>query len=101
MILNRRLLHIKLKNKPISREKYRERFDAFKKAHGLTEEETNYFVFEGSIGNKAYDAEQQNINILRDKGKITDVARASDQLSLQALSKTVTKHYLCYPKKSF
>jgi len=101
MILNRRLLHIKLKSKPISREKYRERFDAFKKAHGLTEEETSYFVFEGSIGNKAYDAEQQNINILRDKGKITDVARASDQLSLQALSKTVTKHYLCYPKKSF
>jgi hypothetical protein len=31
-------------------------------------------------------------------GKLVDVAKASDQLNLQSLSKTVTKHFICYPK---
>lgn len=98
MILERRLLHIKLKNKPVNHNKFEERFSTFRKQYGLTETETAYFVFQGSIGNKAYDRDQQNINILSDSGKIIDVARASDQLNLTALSETVTKHFYCYPK---
>ena len=32
--------------------------------------------------------------------KTIDVAKASDHLNLDALSKTVIKYYICYPKKS-
>ncbi len=98
MILNRNLLHIKLKNKPPNQEKFNERLNQFTRQYGLSGEEASYFVFQGSIENKAYDREQQNINILRDNGKIMDVAKASDQLNLAALSHTVTKYYSCFPK---
>ena len=98
MILNRDLLHIKLKNKAVNPEKFRERQEQFRKEYLVSAEETSYFVFTGSIENQAYDREHQNINILRDNGKVTDVARASDHLNLQALSQAVVKHYRCYPK---
>ncbi len=99
-ILNRDLLNIKLRNKPIKKEKFERHFQRFKKEHKLSDAETAYFVFLGKIENKAYNQQHQNINILRTNGKLTDVAKASDQFNLEALSRTVTKHYLCYPKGS-
>jgi hypothetical protein len=66
----------------------------------VSQEEAKYFVFDGEITNKAYDSSKQNIFILKKNGKITDVAKATDHLNLVALSKTVTKYYICYPKDS-
>lgn len=100
MIINRRLLHIKVKKEPVSDAKLRVKFDKIKKQHGLSDEETSYFVFKGELKNKAYDRENQNINILRKNGKIIDVAKLSDHFNLNALSKTVTKYYMCYPKEA-
>ena len=42
---------------------------------------------------------KQNINILHKTGKIEDIVKATDQLNLKALSKPVTKYYICYPKE--
>ena len=100
MILDRRLLNIKFKNKPIAKEKVKAKFQDFKKNKQLSEVETAYFVFTGSIALRAYDAEQQNINILKSNGNLIDIAKASDHLSVKSLSKTVTKYYMCYPKDS-
>ena len=100
MLLDRKLLHIKLKSKPIPREKKASRYDSFRKEHGLTDTEADYFFFSGKIENKAYDVDKQNINILKSGGRLVDVAKASDHLNLKALSKTVTKYYMCYPKDS-
>lgn len=100
MILNRKLLHIKLKKERINETKFNSKFNKIKKLYKLTDEETSYFVFTGELKNKAYDRENQNINILRKNGKITDVAKLSDHLNLNALSKTVTKYYMCYPKEA-
>ncbi len=100
MLLDRRLLNIKLKNKPIASQKVQERLDSLRKAKQLSKEEAAYFVFEGSVALKAYEADKQNINILKSNGKLTDVAKASDHLNLKALSKTMTKYYMCYPKDS-
>lgn len=100
MIIERRLLHVKLKNKPFNGDKLKKHFLNFKNKHQLTDEETAYFVFSGEIQNQAYNSKTQNINILRGNGRITDVAKASDQQYLKPLSKTVTKYYMCYPKVS-
>ncbi len=100
MVINRKLLKIKLKNKPIDITVFKGHFEVVKTKYRLSDEEAGYFVFTGKIENQAYDADRQNINILRKSGKITDVAKASDQLNLEALSKTVVKHYICYPKDS-
>tara|TARA_R110001583_G_scaffold59643_3_gene177204 strand:- start:350 stop:1615 length:1266 start_codon:yes stop_codon:yes gene_type:complete len=100
MIINRKLLTIKLKNKAMSSRKVREQFDKTKNKWGLSDDETSYFVFTGEITNRAYNIDKQNINILRKDGKLKDVAKASDHLNLKTLSKEVTKYYICYPKET-
>ena len=100
MIIHRKLLTIKMKNKPITIDKLDEEFNAFKKLHDLSDEETAYFVFKGIIENRAYNLEGQNIYILKKDGKLKDVAKASDHLNLKTLSRKVTKYYICYPKES-
>ncbi|TNJ46442.1 HD domain-containing protein [Tamlana fucoidanivorans] len=98
MIINRNLLRIKLKNKPIktkSIDKFRKELVAL---YNISENEAEYFVFSGSIENQAYQLSNKRINILHKSGKIQDIVKASDQLNLKALSKPVTKYYICYPK---
>jgi len=100
MLLNRKLLHIKIKNRPSEPEKLNGKLERIMQKHDLSLEEASNFVFEGEISNKAYSMEQQAIYILKKSGRITDVLKESDQLSLKALSKTVTKYYSCYPKEA-
>ena len=64
----------------------------------LTEDQVSYFVFSDTISNQAYRMDKDTINLVTKTGEVIDVARASDQLNIEALSKKVTKHYLCYPK---
>ncbi|AJR04273.1 HD domain-containing protein [Siansivirga zeaxanthinifaciens] len=101
MIINRNLLTIKYKNKPIKIEKLKSFISTLQTEKGLTEKEANYFVFTGSISNQAYTLKHKGINILHKSGKIEDIVKASDQLNLKALAKPVTKYYLCYPKDTF
>ncbi|WP_340073797.1 HD domain-containing protein [Leptobacterium sp. I13] len=98
MLINRTLLKIKLKNKPISIDKLEKHRKRFAKTHKISEHEANYFVFSGGIENQAYDTKKHNINILLENKKTIDVAIASDQLNILALSKPVKKYYICYPK---
>lgn len=100
MIINRKLLHIKIKNKPIDEQKLNIHRDSVMKNLNFTADEANYFVFSGSIENQAYSQENQPIRILKSNGKITDVVQASDQLNLKMLSKKIRKYYICYPKLS-
>lgn len=98
MIINRDLLKIKMKNKKIKKKVKEEHLKALIDTYNITKTEASYFVFDGQISNQAYQAQMQNINILQKTGKIVDVIKASDQLNLKALSKPVTKYYICYPK---
>ncbi|NDV14988.1 HD domain-containing protein [Muricauda sp. TY007] len=99
MILDRRLLHVKIKKRPMTPEKMNEKLDWIIEKHDLSVEEASNFVFQGEISNKAY-IKDEAIQILKKNGKISDVLKESDQLSLKALAKTVTKYYSCYPKKA-
>ncbi len=100
MILHRELLQVKIKKNPIAPQRILKQLKECALKYNLTEEEATYFVFTGTIENTAYNKDDENINILMGNSKIIDVAKASDHLNLKALSKTVTKHYICYPKKS-
>jgi len=100
MILNRDLLKIKLKSEPIERKSLKNHSEKVMKAYNISEEEAAYFVFDGSTSNLAYQPDKEHINIWYKNGNIKDVSTASDQLNLKALSKTVIKHYICYPKSN-
>lgn len=98
MILNRNLLKVKLKKKPVNKKKLQKYREQVEQKYNLTPAEADYFVFSGEISNLAYSTENDKIQILHRNGKISDVAIASDQLYLKALSAPVTKYYICYPK---
>ncbi|MCJ7466073.1 MAG: HD domain-containing protein [Maribacter sp.] len=98
MVINRKLLHIKLKDGTFQSKKMQTRLDEMKKRYGLSDEEAAYFVFSGKVENQAYNLDKQNIIILSKNGKMVDAATASDHLNLKVLSKKVTKQYRCYPK---
>ena len=98
MLLNRQLLKTKMRTKTFKNQNIEEYLDKYQKLQGITRKEAGYFVFSGEVENQAYNQEKQNINILKPNGKIQDVAKVSDHLNIQALSKKVTKFYMCYPK---
>ncbi len=100
MLLNRELLKIKIKSEPFSEQKLKEKRNSVMEALGLSEEEATFFVFTGKLENQAYSMEKDTINLLTKNGKIIEVAKASDQLNLEALSKSVVKYYMCYPKNN-
>ena len=63
----------------------------------LSEEETDYFVINEKIDNKAYSSAAESIKILFKDGTVKDAATASDHLNLRTLSQAVEKHFVCYP----
>ncbi|WP_460218923.1 HD domain-containing protein [Psychroserpens sp. MEBiC05023] len=98
MIINRDLLKIKLKNKPIKKATLKKHINALMSKYDISEKDAEYFVFIDEISNQAYQSKTQNIKILQKTGKVVDITKASDQFSMKALSKPVTKYYICYPK---
>jgi HD superfamily phosphohydrolase len=98
MIINRDLPKIKLQSEKVDKEEALKLQREIMHKLGLTEKEAEYFVFKGKIKNQAYNKAGEPIHILRKDKTIEDVIYASDQLNLRALSKEVTKYYLCFPK---
>lgn len=98
MIINRDLLRVKIRKKRPAPEKMNQRLQKVQETYQLSQAEARYFVFSGVISNLAYKGAMDSIEILHKNGKLSDVARISDQLNLKALSKTVVKYYICYPK---
>ena len=98
-LLDRKLFKIEIQNTPISKDLTDKLIKKTMKLYGITAKEASYFVFTDKVNNSAYNASKFNINILMGNGQLIDVAQASDQLNIQSLSKTVTKHFICYPKE--
>jgi HD superfamily phosphohydrolase len=98
MIINRDLLKIKLQAEKVDKQQVIDMKKRFMEMNNISEKEADYFVFKGKIKNQAYNKASEPIHILKKDRTIEDVVEASDQLNLKALSKPVTKYYLCYPK---
>lgn len=97
-LINRKLPKVILQNKPFTEEEIRKTKKEIKKTLKLSDEELDYFVFNGEVSNQAYNTTKDTINILFKNGDVEDIKNASDQLNIQALSNTVYKYYLCFPK---
>ena len=61
-------------------------------------EDAGHFVRTGSIVNNAYDPSTDRIELLYKDGSLRDIAEASDNLGIQALSRPVEKFYLVWPR---
>lgn len=98
MIINRELPKIILSNDKFSSEEIQKLVNQFLETNKLSTTEAKYFIFKGKIKNQAYNKCLEPIRILKKDGSVEDVIDASDQLNLRALSKPVTKYYICFPK---
>lgn len=98
MILNRDLLKIQMTDDKPNKENLLSIKNKYIALAGISEKEADYFVFKGKLKNQAYSKSSEPIRILKKDKTIEDVVEASDQLHLKALSKPVTKYFICFPK---
>jgi len=97
-IINRNLLKVKIRKKAFAKAKLEKHKKALMEKYAISEVEASYFVFDGTISNQGYSYKQGSIKIALSNGKIVDIVKASDHLSLKSLTKEVVKNYICYPK---
>lgn len=98
MILNRDLLKIQMTDDKPNKENLLVIKNKYISISGISDKEADYFVFKGKLKNQAYSKSSEPIRILKKDKTIEDVVEASDQLYLKALSKPVTKYFICFPK---
>jgi HD superfamily phosphohydrolase len=98
MIINRDLPKIRLQSEKVGKEEVKDLKERLITLYDISEKEAEYFVFKGKIKNQAYNKTGEPIHILKKDRTVEDVVEASDQLNLKALSKPVTKYFLCFPK---
>jgi HD superfamily phosphohydrolase len=97
-IINRKLPKVEMQSQEFSKRYFEKIKQKVHENYSLSDMELTYLVFKGKVKNQAYDALDDSINIVYRNGEIKDIADASDNLSIKALSKSVTKHFICYPK---
>ena len=96
MMKDRELPKVILQNQPFSEQTILSYQEKAAKKLGLNLQDAKYFVYSDSVENMAYNEESFSINILLKNGMVTSISEASDQYNIESLTKTVTKHYLCF-----
>lgn len=96
-LINRKLYKIKLGNEPFIdlKKKHEENF----MEKGVAKEDLPFYITEGSISNAAYMAHNQKIKLLKKDGSVVDIEKTADLPNIKAMSKIVTKYYLCWSKE--
>jgi uncharacterized protein len=98
MIINRKLLKIKISPHSFGESQVNEIKVKALSVTGIDESNIDYFVSKGEMTNKAYQPDEEAILILYKNGKLKDIRDASD-INLEGLTRTVRKHFVCYPAK--
>ena len=100
MIIDRKLPKIIIQNEKFSDDFINTVIAKVERKYKLSAIELDYFVFNGTLFNQAYDSNKDQIKLLSKDGKLNDIAKASDHLNIQSLSNKVIKYFICYPKNS-
>lgn len=98
-LIDRKLLAIEVSNEPIKADYEQAIREKTRHFYGFQNGEEDYLVFVDSIANHAYDPRKDKISLLYKDGSVREVAEAADQLNLRALSETVKRYFICYPKE--
>jgi uncharacterized protein len=97
-LVNRHLYHAELQNRPFPEKQMDEIRKKVAEKFKCRLQDAQYYVFSGKVENYTYSHLNSKINILMKDGSTLDITEASDQLNVSALSKPVTKYFLCRPK---
>ena len=95
-LVERRLLKVKLQAGPFDELLVQEKRKEARDKLGITEAESDYFVFTGEFINTTYDPKDERINILFKDGTVKDISGVDNALIHQHLNSPVKKYYICY-----
>ncbi len=96
MLIERRLLKVKLQSEPIGEEQLQQMRNVICHNIGISERECRYFLFTGEAENTTYNPVEEKINILFKDGTIRNISAVDHALIQQTLSTPVKKFYICY-----
>lgn len=97
-IASRNLFKTIISRTTFDSEEVNQKIEKIKTTLGIATEEVHYFIKSEVLVNSAYNETYKQINIKLRSGEIRELARASDNLNIAALSTPVEKYYLCYSK---
>ena len=95
-LVERKLLKIKLQATPFDEALIKEKSKEICDKLGISEENSDYFVFTGQASNTTYDPKDERINILFKDGTVKDISKVDNALIHQHLGITIKKYYFCY-----
>ena len=97
-LINRNLFKTIMREKPFS-QKYADKYYLkIQQKFNVNKKDASYYFTQGELTNNAYSKGHEDIKILYKSGQVKNIQDASD-INLSALSKTVRKFFLCYPKE--
>jgi HD superfamily phosphohydrolase len=95
---NRKLFKIQLQATPVTKITEEKILEIITREITGNSALSKYFLITGEITNNAYNKHNEKILVLDKMGKTKDMQQASD-MNLNALTKTIRKYFLCYPKE--
>lgn len=95
-LVERNLLKVKLQAEPFEAAFVKEKTKEACHKLGISEKDSEYFVFTGEASNTTYNPGDERINILFKDGTIKDISKVDNALIQHNLSGTVKKYYICY-----
>lgn len=98
MLMQRKLYHVDITNDPPEAAFIDNLNERTLKAYPINPDQLDYFVFTDTIRNNAYRPGSDSIRILMKDGSLQDIAIASDNANVGALSGTVKKYFVGYTK---
>ncbi len=96
-LINRKLPKIIIQDQPFKKDYLDNLIKKSVKTHKWHPKDIDYYIFTGSISNKAYSELDDKIKILYNTGETKDIVDASDIFNVSVLSKIVKKYFLCFP----
>ena len=98
-LLYRNFFAIELSSEPFSGERLEKIDRLVCEQMKIDREVSNYYVFSGSVSNLTYAPSAPRVRILDKRGVTREITEVSDILDHKALSREITKFYICYPKE--
>lgn len=98
-IINRNLLKIRLQETPFEEELAEKMAEGIRNQYGFTHGEERYMLIVDKVKNHAYNNKKGHINLLYKDGHTSDISTAADQMTINALSEPVERHFICFPRE--
>tara|TARA_B100000900_G_scaffold415053_1_gene443592 strand:- start:5847 stop:7085 length:1239 start_codon:yes stop_codon:yes gene_type:complete len=98
-IINRNLLKIRIQEAPFETELAEKMAEGIRNQYGFTYGEEHYMLIVDKVKNHAYNNKKGHINLLYKDGHTSDISTAADQMTINALSEPVERHFICFPRE--